>query len=62
LKLKYDKLLESFAFNFNTRRYTQAASELSLHEENGRKMCLGGALKPLMVRRCRLKPVSASTE
>ena len=26
LKLKYDKLLSSFAFNFNLRRYTQAAA------------------------------------
>ena len=35
--------------NIETARYAaKAASELSLHEENGRKMVLGGALKPLL--------------
>jgi len=35
--------------NVETARYAaKAASELSLHEENGRKMVLGGALKPLL--------------
>ena len=35
--------------NLETARYAaKAVSELSLHEENGRKMVLGGALKPLL--------------
>ena len=35
--------------NIETARYAaKAASELSLHEENGRKMVLAGALKPLL--------------
>ena len=29
LKLRYDELLSSFAFNFNLRRYTEAKTEVA---------------------------------
>jgi len=57
LKLKYDKLLSSFSFKFNLRRYMTGNPSISLYS-----LASNGGNTIDLVRRRRLKPVFASTE
>ena len=60
LKLKYDDLISSFAFNLNLRRYHESgeAASVQLHED----FSVHNFMLDVVAGRCRLKPADTRVE